>query len=157
MINADMMRFMIGCVALGFVAFQLAKGSGLLSIAKRQPRASEGIGWGAAAGFTSFISHAGGPPASIYLLSKGLDRSTYQSTTVIVFAVMNAVKFVCYLWIGMIGSSTVVAVAVLAPFAIAGTFVGVWAHRQIPESLFFAIVYVMLTITGSKLIFDALT
>jgi uncharacterized membrane protein YfcA len=46
---------------------------------------------------------------------------------------------------------------VLAPFALAGTWLGVRAHHAVPERIFFALTYVFLTITGLKLIWDGLT
>ncbi|MEL6601265.1 MAG: sulfite exporter TauE/SafE family protein, partial [Pseudomonadota bacterium] len=59
--------------------------------------------------------------------------------------------------LGLFTGQTLVANLFLAPIAIAGTWLGVWAHRMIPETVFFAITYVLLTLTGTKLIFDALT
>ena len=45
----------------------------------------------------------------------------------------------------------------LAPFALLGTWLGVKAHFAIPERAFFALTYVLLTVTGSKLVWDGLT
>ena len=96
-------------------------------------------GWvaGAVAGFTSFVSHAGGPPAAVYMLSQRLSKTQFQATTVLLFWVINIVKFL--------------------PFALLGAWLGVKAHHLVPEWLFFRITYVLLVVTGSKLIWDALT
>jgi uncharacterized membrane protein YfcA len=45
----------------------------------------------------------------------------------------------------------------LAPFALIGAWLGVRAHRIISELAFFTLTYVLLVMTGSKLIWDALT
>jgi uncharacterized membrane protein YfcA len=45
----------------------------------------------------------------------------------------------------------------LAPVAILGAWLGVKAHYLVPERAFFALTYVLLTVTGIKLIWDALT
>jgi uncharacterized membrane protein YfcA len=45
---------------------------------------------------------------------------------------------------------------ILAPVAVAGVFLGVWAHRMVSEKLFFRLTYVLLPMTGAKLISDAL-
>jgi uncharacterized membrane protein YfcA len=45
---------------------------------------------------------------------------------------------------------------ILAPFALLGAWIGVRAHRIMPERAFFAVTYVLLTITGIKLIWDGL-
>ena len=47
-------------------------------------RFGAGVTAGLVAGFTSFVSHAGGPPAAVYLLSRKLDKTAFQATTVIV-------------------------------------------------------------------------
>ena len=44
----------------------------------------------------------------------------------------------------------------LAPFALAGAYLGVYEHGIIPERLFFKLAFVLLSITGIKLIFDGL-
>src|SRR6185437_17093692 len=43
-----------------------------------------GVFWGAVSGLTSFISHAGGPPAQVYL-----PPNIYSGTTVVFFAAVN--------------------------------------------------------------------
>ena len=155
--NPDLLRFLIGVIALGFVAFQLARMRGLIRLPDRPVSARLAMTAGAAAGFTSFISHAGGPPLAIYLLSRGLSKTAYQSTTVIVFWAVNIMKAVPYAFLGIFTAQSLLAGLYLAPAALVGVWLGVKAHRIIPERAYFAVTYVMLTLTGSKLIFDALT
>ena len=45
----------------------------------------------------------------------------------------------------------------LAPFAVLGAWIGVKMHFMVPERAFFALTYVLLILTGSKLIWDGLT
>jgi uncharacterized membrane protein YfcA len=70
---------------------------------------------------------------------------------------VNIAKFVPYAILGMFTLETGVANLVLAPFALLGAWLGVKAHRLVPEKLFFTIAYVLLSITGTKLIWDGLT
>lgn len=155
--DPDFFRFLIGIVALGFVVFQLGRAWGLIRPAKAPISDRVGLLFGVGAGFTSFISHAGGPVAAIYLLSKPLSKRTFQATTVIVFWVSNLIKFIPYLLLGIFTWQTALADLYLAPFALIGVWLGVWAHRMVPERLFFGLVYVFLTIAGTKLIYDALS
>jgi len=155
--DPDLFRFLIGLVAVGFVAFQAARARGLLAPATRPMSDRAGIIAGVAAGFTSFVSHAGGPPAAIYLLTKGLTKTSYQATTVILFWAINLFKFVPYLALGIFSKNTFLADLYLAPFAIVGVYLGVWFHRLVPEKLFFALTYTLLLATGTKLIWDGLT
>ncbi|WP_230374122.1 sulfite exporter TauE/SafE family protein [Pontivivens ytuae] len=152
----DAVRLAIGAIALGFVAFQIGRGQGWITVPPRPFSANRAMGWGAVSGFTSFVSHAGGPPAAVHLLGQQLSKEAYQGTTVIIFWWVNVLKFFPYLALGLFTRETAVANLILAPVALAGTFIGVWAHRVVPEVLFFRITYVLLTITGAKLIWDAL-
>ena len=94
---------------------------------------------------------------AIYLLAQGLSKTAFQATTVLVFWVINITKLAPYVALGLIGTETLWANLLLAPAALAGAWLGVRAHRMVPERMFFGITYVLLVITGSKLIWDALT
>lgn len=156
-ISNDMLRVLIGMVAVGFVAWQLLKSRLSPEFAARRAGSVSGVFWGAVTGLTSFVSHAGGPPASVFLLGRKLDKARFQATTVIVFAVVNALKFFCYIAMGLFGGSTAAAVVFLAPVAILGTMLGVWAHRFVPERAFFTVLYLLLAVSGSRLIWVGLT
>lgn len=155
-VDADVLRVLIGVISLGFVAFQIVRGRGWFQIERRNAGPVMGLVAGLAAGFTSFVSHAGGPPAAIYLLSRGMKKTGYQATTVLVFWAINIFKSVPYALLGFFTVETLTAGLWLAPAALLGAWIGVRAHRMIPERPFFAVTYVLLTVTGAKLIFDAL-
>ena len=95
--------------------------------------------------------------AAVYLLSRRVGKTPFQATTVLIFWLINIVKFVPYATLGMFTLDTLKVDLVLAPFALLGAWLGVKAHHRISERSFFAITYVLLTLTGSKLIWDALT
>jgi hypothetical protein len=154
--DADLLRLLIGAICILFVLWQATQRAGLIRPLHRRLPAPYGLVAGVVAGFTSFISHAGGPPAAVYLLSQKLDKTTYQACTVLVFWVLNIVKFVPYVFLGMFTWQTATANLVLAPVAIAGAWAGVRLHHVVPERAFFGLTYVLLTATGSKLIWDAL-
>ena len=90
--SAATVRIIVGLVAIAFAAHYV------YSIRHRPDSALPhfpppvGIAAGAAGGFTSFIAHAGGPPISIYLLRRPLDRTDFVATTVLLFAAINYVK-----------------------------------------------------------------
>ncbi len=153
--NPDVFRVFIGAIAIGFVAFQIARSRGWLTFSDRPLGTGAGVLAGLALGFTSFVSHAGGPPAAIYLLAQGLPKTAFQATTVLTFWAINIFKAVPYAFLGIFTVDTLKADLMLAPFALLGAWIGVKAHRMLPEGAFFAITYVLLTVTGSKLIWDA--
>jgi len=155
--DADLFRLLIGSICLAFIGWQMSLRAGLLRASRRPLPGWAGLMAGVVAGFTSFVSHAGGPPAAVYLLSRRLDKTQFQATTVLVFWVYNIVKFVPYAFLGIFTLETLVFDLILAPVALLGAWLGVRAHRVVPEGLFFGITYVLLAVTGSKLIWDALT
>ena len=155
--NADVFRLLIGGISVGFVIYQILLRGGHIPKPKQPLGTKAALFTGVTAGFTSFVSHAGGPPVAIYLLSRGLDKLAYQSGTVLIFWAINVMKFVPYSFLGIFTWQTLLADVLLAPFAVLGVWVGVRAHHMISERAFFGITYVLLSLTGSKLIFDALT
>ena len=155
--SPDLVRLMIGSVAVGFVLWQALLASRLVSLTRHQLSDKAGLFWGSIAGFTTFISHAGGPPAAVFLLSRNLTKTQYQATTVLLFWVLNIVKFLPYAALGMFTTQTFMANLVLAPFALLGTWLGVKAHYIVPERVFFGLTYILLLVTGTKLIWDGLS
>ncbi len=155
--NPQVLRLLIGLIAVLFVAYRLARARGWIRVQKEAAGSAVGLSSGVVAGFTSFISHAGGPPVAIYLLSQGLSKTTYQATTVLAFWAINAAKTVPYAFLGMFSGPSLTALIYLWPAALVGVWIGVRAHHAIPERVYFGLTYVLLTLTGGKLILDALT
>jgi uncharacterized membrane protein YfcA len=153
----DAIRFLIGGISIGFVVWQLIQAAGWVRIGQRPMSSTAGISAGVALGFTSFVSHAGGPVAAVYLLGRKLSKTAFQATTVVVFWAMNVLKAGIYAAMGFFTLETLTLNLALAPFAVLGTYLGVRAHHIVPERVFFGLTYVLLMITGSKLIFDSLT
>lgn len=75
----------------------------------------------------------------------------------LVFWVINLAKFVPYAFLGLFTWDTVQLDLILAPFALIGAWIGVRLHHSVPERLFFGVTYVLLSLTGTKLIWDGLT
>lgn len=153
----DALRVLIGAVSVGFVIWQISLARGWIKLAQTRLPDWMGLILGVCTGFTTFISHAGGPPAAVFLLSRSMSKTEYQATTVLLFWILNIAKFVPYAYLGMFTLQTFTVNLLLAPVALFGTWVGVRAHHIVPERIFFALTYVLLTITGTKLIWDGLT
>ena len=155
--DADVFRVLIGAISIAFVIWQVGRARGWIRLAERALPQWAGVVTGAVAGFTSFVSHAGGPPAAVYLLSLKPGKTEYQANTVLIFTAINIFKFVPYAFLGMFTVQTFTANLALAPFALLGAWLGVRAHHLVPERAFFLLTYVLLILTGSKLIWDGLT
>jgi uncharacterized membrane protein YfcA len=116
-----------------------------------------GYFWCALSGFTSFISHIGGPPWQIFTIPIGLSKVVFVGTSVIAFSYCNAIKLVPYVWLGQIDlESLYVSLYLMLPASIA-VFVGVKVVKLIPEQLFFKIVAWALMLISFKLIWDGLS
>ncbi len=157
MADADMLRILIGAISIAFVIYDMSRKLGLLRVPQLAFRTSLAMFTGVVAGFTSFVSHAGGPPVAMHLLSQGMNKTTYQATSVIVFWVINIFKAVPYAFLGIFTAETLLADLILAPVAVISAMLGVAAHRVVPERLFFAITYTLLMGAGGKLLYDGLT
>lgn len=155
--SAAIVRLIVGCVAITFTLhYWLNRRQTAKSAADYYPR-SYGIAGGSVAGFTSFVAHSGGPPISMYLLRRPLDRMDFAATTVLFFAVVNYVKLVPYAWLGQLSADNLATSAVLVVLAPVGVLIGAWLHARISDRLFFALVYVLLFAVGVKLVFDGVS
>ena len=108
------------------------------------------------AGFTSFCVHAGGTPTSIYLLPLRLKKEIYVGTRVIFFTFDNLIKLPFYLHLSMLNLQTFKQSMILLPLAVFGIYIGYKILKLIDEKLFYNILYVLILVTSSKLIYDFL-
>ncbi len=155
-VDPEVVRFLIGILCLAFVAFQIARRSGRLRLSDWQPGPRIGLLSGFGAGFGSFISHAGGPLAAVYLLGRNTGKTTYQATTLGLFAIINLIKIGPYVAIGAVTRETLALGVWLVPMALLGTWLGVRAHYWMPERPFFLLTYALLLTAGSRLIWIGL-
>jgi uncharacterized protein len=118
------------------------------------PSKPAGLFWGAVAGFTSTIAHAGGPPFQIYLLPQHLPRDIFVGTGVIFFASVNLIKVPPYLALGQLTPESLLTSAALFPLAIFSTWAGVWLVRRVSCDRFYDVVYALLFLLGCKLVAD---
>ena len=149
-----MIRAILGAMALAFVAHRVR--SGLASPAVAAPSRAKGLFWSTISGLASTISHAGGPPLSVYLLPLRLDKAVLVGTTVIFFAVINAVKLVPYAWLGLIDTRNLLTSALLLPLTPLGVWIGLRFVRRVPQALFYRLFNLGLLLTGCKLLWDGL-
>jgi len=146
-------KLLIGLIAVGFSLHYW------LGPRQHRPRGVnrlKGSFWGAMAGFTSFIAHAGGPPVSVYLLPQRLDKRLFVGTTVLFFITVNYAKLVPYAWLGQFPAGNLLTSLALAPLAPLGIRLGLWLRDRVSQVWFYRACYSFLLITGLKLLHDAL-
>lgn len=152
MLSDDAIRILIGAIA---VAFTL---NNWLGLGARQQAAGrsvvKGTFWSAVSGLTSFLAHAGGPPAMIYMLPQRLDKITYVATISIFFLFLNAIKLVPYAWLGQFSAANLGTSLVLAPLVPLGVWLGLWLQNRINTVWFYRIAQACLLGTGLQLIWQ---
>lgn len=124
------------------------------STAQRKARVPEGLFWGTVTGFTSFVSHSGGPPYQVYVLPLNQSKLVFAGTGTLVFAYINAIKLVPYYFLGQFSLQNLEVAAMLMPVAAASVFGGVRLIKLLPEKLFFQAVTWALLLVSVKLIWD---
>ena len=146
-------RILIGVIAVAFVFNFFFHRASERAVG---PSRWQGRFWGLVAGFVSFGVHAGGPPASVYLLPQRLDKSIFVGTMVVLFTIVNYVKLVPYALLGQINLSNMTTSLLLVPLAPVGVWLGIRLHGVVDESWFYPVCYVLLFITGVKLLYDGI-
>ncbi|WP_169567762.1 sulfite exporter TauE/SafE family protein [Sneathiella limimaris] len=151
-LNDDFIRILVGVIALLFTLNHWLK----IKIAKGEvgPSFLKGSFWGSLSGFTSFIAHAGGPPLQFYMLPQKINKTLFVGTSVWFFFIINYVKLIPYAYLGQFSTENLGTSLLLAPLAPIGIWLGVKLHKLVPEELFYKLAYVLLFITGLKLLWD---
>lgn len=145
-------------LAVGLIglAFCLHRWFGRNNAEARPADVPRGMFWGTVAGFTSFMTHAGGPPYQIYVVPQRLPKMVFAGTSTLLFAMINAMKLLPYWALGQLNPTNLMITAWLAPVAVAATFIGVWINRRLPEVLFYRLVMGALFVLSLKLVYDGI-
>jgi uncharacterized protein len=150
-ISDNAVRLAIGLIGVTFVA------NAWLKRASTEPTrmgAAAGVFWGTVAGFTSFMTQAGGPPFQVYVLPQRLPKLVLVGTTTIFFATVNALKIVPYFMLGQFSPANFATSMMLLPVAIIANFAGIWLVKHTPTGLFYRIVYALLLVISLALLWQ---
>lgn len=153
-ISAAAVMAVLGAITIAFGAYRLWTERG-----GRIEAASTSSGWigslfGIAAGFTSQIAHAGGPPFQMWVMPKKLPRNVFIGTSAIFFALINWIKVPAYVALGQFTWSNAKVSLVLLPLAVLASVAGVWLVKRVPGDRFYSIVYCLMIVAGSRLVLD---
>ncbi len=144
--------FLIGLMSLAFVADYVFKQRKAVHASSHN--VPKGLFWGTVAGFTSFISHTGGPPYQMYTLPLRMAPVLFAGTAVIFFAAVNAIKLVPYFYLGQFDTTNLSTSVTLFPVALVATLIGVKLVRIVNVNTFYVIIYVFMGLIGAKLTYD---
>jgi uncharacterized protein len=155
-ISSDSVMAVLGLISILFGAYRLwIERGGALTASSNSP-AWVGSLFGVAAGFTSQIAHAGGPPFQMWVMPRRLPRDVFVGTTAIFFAIPNWIKVPAYASLGQFTRENLIATAILLPFAVLASLAGVRLVRKVAPERFYTIVYWLMIVAGAKLVLDGL-
>jgi len=143
---------LVGLIGASFaLSLLLRRGDRAAKLADVAP----GLFWGAAAGFTSFVSHSGAPPYQVYVLPLRLEKAVFAGTSTILFAYVNAIKLIPYWALGQFSAANLMVSAWLLPVAAFAVFGGVQLVKILPEKLFFRLIVWALLAVSLRLLWQA--
>ncbi len=149
-VSDQMVSLVIGIMGISFCLYTWLKNSNNNEPAR--PSTAKGLFWGTVSGFTSFISHAGGPPFQIYMLPQRLPKMVFAGTTTLVFAAVNLAKIIPYSSLYPYTKSTLEVSAYLIPAAAIGTILGRNLIQRLSEKWFFLAVQIALFLISIRLV-----
>ena len=155
-IDARWIRLLIGIEALAFAFDRFRAARSTASIVWSAPKLAPGVFWSALSGFTSFVSHAGGPPIMQYLMPQNMDKMRLVGTSVIFFSVVNFSKIGPYAQLGLLDLSNLGVSLLLAPAIPLGYFVGYRLLHAIDMRGFNLVTAWTLLAAGTKLVYDGI-
>ena len=148
--NEDMVKFFVAIIGLAYCLDAISKT--WRTVPSKPADLPRGIFWGSIAGFTSFVSHAGGPPYNMFVLPQKLPKMVYAGTTTIVFAIINLMKLPPYWLLGQVNVSSLRQCVVLAPIALFGAWAGYKLTGVLPENIFYRAIEVALFLVALLLL-----
>lgn len=147
-------KALLGAISVAFSIYQLIPA--LRDLKTWLPEWLRPWLWCGLSGFTSTLAHAGGPPITIYLWPKKIDRMQFMAITVVFFTVVNAVKLIPFALLGQLSLSNLATSLVLMPFAPIGVWLGVRLNDYINDLIFRRVTLACLFFLGVRLLYEGL-
>jgi uncharacterized membrane protein YfcA len=141
-------------IALAILCIAFASWDNLAPLLARMPGAA--FVWGGLSGITSTLLHAGGPPVSIYFLSKKLEKKQWLAQASVFFALMNVTKIIPYTLHDSWTKDVLIAGLILFPFALIGVKLGSKLQQHISQKNFVKICRGLLAVSGIILVIKLL-
>ena len=155
-VQGDAIKLLVALIGITYLANAMRNRLLKRNVPARSADVPRGVFWGAMSGFTSYITHAGGPSYQTYVLPQQLDKMVYLGTTTIFFATVNLMKVPPYIFAGQITVESAQQAIFLAPMALAGAWSGAMISRILPQRVFFLLVEIALAVVSAKLVYEVL-
>lgn len=111
---------------------------------------------GILAGFTTMVGNAAGSIMSIYLLSKGMNKTSFIGTNAFFFFLVNVIKVPFTAHLGLITADSLTINAWVVPAVAVGAYAGSIIVPQIPQRWFATLILSLASLGGIYLIAGSL-
>ncbi|HCM47288.1 MAG TPA: sulfite exporter TauE/SafE family protein [Colwellia sp.] len=108
----------------------------------------------ASSGVSSTLVHAGGPPLIIYFTAIGLAQTKFVATAAVFIAIMNIIKLISVVSLGLLTIETVLIAVAFTPIAFMGNWLGVKLNNRLDKRLFLKMMNYLLLLLGLWLVFS---
>lgn len=155
--NVRALEVVIGLAIVAVVSLQIARL--VRNSPPRHTTPAETAAYGAAGGFTTFVSNSAGPILNTYLVGLGLDRTALVGTSAWFYFAVNLAKIPVYLAIGAWSAGgpfftldSLVYDLVLLPFVVVGVYGGRSLLPRLHDRFFVWLVLVLSLLGAAKLL-----
>jgi uncharacterized membrane protein YfcA len=147
-------KALVGAEAVAFGVQKLLEGKAAWTGPARPLRRGRAWFWSTVSGFTSFVSHAGGPPIMQLMMPLRLHREIFVGTLAWFFAAINFSKILPYGQLGLLEPANLGTALLLLPVVPVGYLLGLRILKRVSPAIFIRVASVGLLLTGTKLLWD---
>lgn len=152
-VDPRLIGLVIALVSLSFALHWFWKRLNRVSAMPKPVHAVLGVLAGAASGFTTFIAHAGGPPITMYLVRRGLDKRLFVGTNTAFFTIGNLLKLIPYGILLAGRPDAAVAALMLCPVIPLAVMLGIRLHHRLSQDMILILTNTLLILGGSRLLY----
>lgn len=152
-INNRTLSLMLGTIVLLLVVLQVFKERMERAVNMQFSQSAVFTGTlGLLAGFTTMVGNAAGSIMSIYLLSKGMNKTTFVGTNAFFFFIVNVVKVPFTVHLGLITVDSITMNLWMIPAVAVGAYIGLKVLAKIPQKMFQMLILVLAALGGLNLL-----
>ena len=156
-LSGDRLKTIIGMILLSMTALHFGKRFLLPSQANPNVASRGELAWGVAlgllAGGATMLANAAGPVAALYLIVMRLPKYVFLGTSAWLFLIVNVSKIPFMVDLEIISfESFEVSWKLFFPAAL-GAWMGPWVARRLNQTMFEALVWFFIVVTGVKFLF----
>lgn len=144
-INEQYLRFIIAIFCIVFALYNLLLKQKKLALIDNKFGA---VLMSTLSGLSSTLVHAGGPPIIAYFTAINLSPSKFVASAAVFFALMNLIKVVSFVSVGLLNWSIVFTAVAFIPLAFVGHVIGMKLNQRLNKDRFMSVMNYLLLLLG---------